>query len=214
MSNTLKLSKTIYQNAYPLIGDLLKHLELKSLIVFDLETSALLKQRGSGIIEIALLKIAMNGDAYMIDTLINPENPINLYTSNLTGITNQDVFDKPNWLAFIKKSNVNWMNETLSGFGINGFDIHYLEHQNQRYNIECPINKNTIDVRKICKAIHHTNKGTLLDYAQRYGVEILNAHRAKADTLMTAGLLEKLLVEQGVEVIRETSGFIVSSQLS
>lgn len=208
MPNQIKFNKTIYHNAYPLIGDFMKHLKIESLIVFDLETSALLKQRNSGIMEIALLRILNNGDACMIDTLVNPENPISLYTMNLTGISNADVIDQPNWLALIKKIGIKWMNQTLCGFGINGFDIHYLEHQNQRYGIECPINKNTIDVRKICRSLNQTNKGTLLDYAARYGVEPTGAHRAKADTLMTAGLLEKLLEKQGFDQIRETSGFV------
>ena len=203
MQNSKSFNRDIQLKSFPLIGQIIGKLSLKEIIIFDLETTTFLNQKSSGITEIALLKILRNGDSCCVSTLVNPENPISLFVSNLTGITSDHVAQENNWPAFIKKVGHHWMKSTLSGFNIDRFDIPYIEHQNGRYELNHSINKVTIDIRGICQSIHKTNKGTLEFYCNHYGVDVSGAHRAKQDTLLTARLFENMIERHGINMIIE-----------
>ena len=66
----------------------------KPLVVFDLETTGLdlVKDR---IIQISYIKVYPDGKEERGDELINPERPIPQLVTELTGISDDDVKDKP-----------------------------------------------------------------------------------------------------------------------
>ena len=66
----------------------------KPLVIFDLETTGLdlVKDR---VIQISYIKVFPDGKEERGDYLINPEKPIPDVVEQLTGITNDDVKDKP-----------------------------------------------------------------------------------------------------------------------
>ena len=66
----------------------------KPLVIFDLETTGLdlVKDR---VIQISYIKVYPDGHEERGDELVNPERPIDAAITQLTGISNDDVKDKP-----------------------------------------------------------------------------------------------------------------------
>ena len=66
----------------------------KPLVIFDLETTGLdmVKDR---IIQLSYIKVTPNGEEKRVNLTINPEMEIPKFVTELTGISNADVADKP-----------------------------------------------------------------------------------------------------------------------
>ena len=76
----------------------------KPLVIFDLETTGLdlVKDR---VIQLSYIKVFPDGKEVRGDELINPEKTIPEVVVQLTGITNDDVKDKPTFKQLASKLN-------------------------------------------------------------------------------------------------------------
>ena len=94
----------------------------KPLVIFDLETTGLdlVKDR---IIQISYIKVSTNGDEERGDELVNPERPIEPIITQLTGISNEDVKDKPTFKQLSQKLADKFTGCDFAGFNSNHFDI-------------------------------------------------------------------------------------------
>ena len=74
----------------------------KPLVIFDLETTGLdlVKDR---VIQISYIKVYPDGREERGDHLVNPEKPIEPIITQLTGISNDDVKDKPTFKQLAKE---------------------------------------------------------------------------------------------------------------
>ena len=66
----------------------------KPLVIFDLETTGLdmVKDR---VIQLSYIKVMPDGEEKRVNLTINPEIEIPQFVTELTGISNEDVADKP-----------------------------------------------------------------------------------------------------------------------
>jgi|TARA_B110000444_G_scaffold110738_1_gene104512 DNA polymerase-3 subunit epsilon len=160
----------------------------KPICFFDLETTGL-NISNDRIVEISILKIFPNGNKESKTWLVNPEILIPLEASNIHGITDDIVKDKPNFkiIAHDVKSMIN--NCDLAGFNSNKFDIPLLAEELLRSKIDFSLkNVLTIDVQNI---FHKMEQRTLSAAYKFYcGKSLDNAHSSKADTLATFEVLE------------------------
>ena len=88
----------------------------KPLVIFDLETTGLDIVKDH-IIQISYIKIYPDGREVRGNELVNPEKPIPNEVAQLTGITNDDVKDKPTFKQLAAK-----MTEVFTGADIAGFN--------------------------------------------------------------------------------------------
>jgi DNA polymerase III subunit epsilon len=167
-------------------------LYLKKPIVFlDLETTGtnIVKDR---IVEISLLKIYPNGDQESKTMKINPTVPIDPGSTEIHGITDDDVKDAPTFLEVA--SNVKQFIEgcDLAGFNSTRFDIPLLAEEFLRAEVDYDLKKHRfIDVQVI---FHKMEKRTLGAAYQFYcKKELKNAHSAEADTQATYEILKAQL---------------------
>ena len=88
----------------------------KPLVVFDLETTGLdlVKAR---IIQISYIKVYPDGKEERENKLINPEEPIPPFITQLTGVTDDDVKDQPTFKEIAPK-----LAETFTGCDFAGFN--------------------------------------------------------------------------------------------
>jgi DNA polymerase-3 subunit epsilon len=173
-------------------------LNLKNpVVVLDLETTGM-NIATDRIVEIALLKIQIDGSEEEKLLLINPEMPIPPEVSKIHGITDDDVKDKPTFKE-VAKTLARFMEGCdLCGFNSNRFDIPLLAEEFIRADIDIDLKKHKfIDVQAI---FHKMEKRTLAAaykfYCQK---ELVDAHSAMADTKATYEVLKAQLdVYQGV----------------
>lgn len=167
-------------------------LQLKRpLVVFDLETTGMNINKDR-IVEISLLKVFPDGNEELRTYRVNPGIPIPAEVTEIHGITNADVKDKPQFKEIAGELN-NYLKECdFGGFNSNKFDFPLMVEEFYRAGIEFDVEKRKfIDAQRI----YHFKEPRNLKAAYRFYCEqeLTNAHSAEADTLATWAVLKAQL---------------------
>ncbi len=162
----------------------------KPLVIFDLETTGLdlVKDR---IIQISYIKVNPNGEEERGDELINPEKPIEPIITQLTGISNEDVKDKPTFKQLAQTFADKFTGCDFAGFNSNNFDIPLLAEEFLRAGIDFDFSKcRLIDACTIFRKMERRNLAAAYKfYCGRNMEEDFEAHRADQDTEATYRVL-------------------------
>lgn len=171
---------------------LMTKLSLDRPIVFiDVETTGLNTQQDR-IVDICATKIFPDGREDSLNSLINPTISISAEATNVHGITNEDVKNKPTFAEFASQL-FDFINDCgLAGFGVIKFDFLILESEFKRAGITfSKDSRQIIDVQ----SIYHKLEPRDLNAAHlKYcGRALENAHRAYSDVKATIDVLEAQL---------------------
>ena len=162
----------------------------KPLVIFDLETTGLdiVKAR---IIQLSYIKVHPDGREERGDMLLNPEMPIPQFVTELTGISNEDVKDKPTFKQVSAQLANLFGGSDLGGFNSNGYDIPLLAEEFLRAGIDFDFSKcRMIDAMNIFRKMERRNLAAAYKfYCGRKMEEDFAAHRADQDTEATYRVL-------------------------
>lgn len=163
----------------------------KPLVVFDLETTGL-DLVNDRIIQLSYIKVFPDGKEERGNILINPERPIPSLISQLTGITEDDVKDKPTFKAIAHELNNKFKGCDFAGFNSNHFDIPLLAEEFIRAGIDFDFSHcRLIDVQTIFHKMERRNLAAAYKfYCGRKMEEDFEAHRADQDTEATYRVLQ------------------------
>ena len=163
---------------------------IKPLVIFDLETTGLdlVKDR---IIQISYIKVYPDGREERGNELVNPEKPIEPIITQLTGISNEDVKDKPTFKQLGASLAEKFTGCDFAGFNSNHFDIPLLAEEFLRAGIDFDFNKSKmIDAQTIFHKMERRNLAAAYKfYCGRKMEEDFEAHRADQDTEATYRVL-------------------------
>ena len=163
----------------------------KPLVVFDLETTGLdlVKDR---IIQISYIKVWPDGREERENFLVNPEVHILPLITNLTGISDEDVKDKPTFKQLAQKLRDEFSGCDFAGFNSNHFDIPLLAEEFLRAGIDFDFSKcRLIDAQTIFHKMERRNLAAAYKfYCGRRMDEDFEAHRADQDTEATYRVLQ------------------------
>ncbi len=163
-------------------------------VVFDLETTGA-KSPPCRVTEIGAFRVKDGKITEEFQTLVNPETPIPIFISQLTGITNSMVKNAPrfceiadNFLGFIGDSVLVAHNAP--------FDMKFLNYEIGRiytdYRVANPHLCTVKLSRRLNKNVLNHRLNTLAEY---YSVSLENHHRASDDARATAHIFVNLLNE-------------------
>jgi DNA polymerase-3 subunit epsilon len=182
-------------------------------IVIDVETTGLSHVRDR-ITEIALVKVANGEIVSEYSSLVNPEQFIPPYITDMTGITNEMVLDKPKFselLPRVKKYILENKGEIILGGHNVVFDYNFLNSSLARNG------GGMLDIPAICtcRLARRLNQSlrskSLASLSRHYGIQIRRQHRAMDDARATAQILinqiDRLINEYGVENLDELLSF-------
>ena len=176
----------------------------KPLVIFDLETTGLdiVKDR---IIQLSYIKVMPNGEEIRGNYLINPEVYILPVITELTGITNDDVKDKPTFKQLASEIHVVFKGSDIAGFNSNHFDVPLLAEEFLRAGIDFDFSKcRLIDVQTIFHKLERRNLAAAYKfYCGRKMSDDFEAHRADQDTEATYRVLQAELDRYTEEKQRE-----------
>ena len=162
----------------------------KPLVIFDLETTGLdmVKDR---VIQLSYIKVYPDGHEERGNELINPEKHIDDIITQLTGISNEDVKDKPTFKQIAKKMENVFSGSDIAGFNSNFFDVPLLAEEFLRAGIDFDFSKcRLIDACTIFKKMERRNLASAYRfYCGRKMEEDFEAHRADQDTEATYRVL-------------------------
>lgn len=167
-------------------------LQLKNPVVFlDLETTGM-NIATDRIVEIAFLKVNIDGSEEEKQLRINPEIPIPREVSEIHGIYDDDVKDAPTFRQVAKTLAKFIEGCDLGGFNSNRFDIPLLAEEFLRADVDIDLKKHKfIDVQAI---FHKMEKRTLAAAYKFYcNTDLVDAHSAMADTRATYEVLKAQL---------------------
>ena len=162
----------------------------KPLVIFDLETTGLdlVKDR---IIQISYIKVCPNGEEIRGNELVNPERPIPEEVAALTGISDDDVKDKPAFKQIGQRLATTFTGCDFAGFNSNHFDIPLLAQEFLRAGIDFDFSRcRLIDVQTIFHKMERRNLAAAYKfYCGRKMEDDFEAHRADQDTEATYRVL-------------------------
>lgn len=162
----------------------------KPLVVFDLETTGLDLAKAR-IIQISYIKVYPDGSEERENKLINPEEPIPPFITQLTGVTDEDVKDKPTFKELAAQLAEKFTGCDFAGFNSNGYDIPLLAEEFLRAGINFDFSKcRMIDAMNIFRKMERRNLASAYKfYCGRKMEEDFEAHRADQDTEATYRVL-------------------------
>ena len=190
----------------------------KPLVIFDLETTGLdlVKDR---IIQLSYIKVYPNGKEERGDELINPEMQIPELITQLTGISNDDVKDKPSFKQLAKKIEDVFQGSDIAGFNSNHFDVPLLAEEFLRAGINFDFSKAClIDACTIFKKMERRNLASAYKfYCGRKMEDDFEAHRADQDTEATyrvlMGELDRYTEERQRELGEDPEGRVLPNDM-
>lgn len=158
--------------------------------VIDLETTGL-NPSCSDIIEVGAIRVRNNEKVYTYQQLVNPGYDVPAFITNLTGISNEMLFNAPLFddvadeiLEFIG-------NDLILGHNVN-FDINFLYDKIFKSR-GIYFSNSFVDTlrmaRKLCPELPHHR---LCDLAEYFDVDVITAHRALADCESTFEVYKNL----------------------
>ena len=169
-------------------------------VVIDLETTGGAPHLGAGITEIGAVKILRGEVIAEFQSFIDPQHPIPGYITDLTGITNEMVFQSPT-ISQIFPSLLEFLGspDTTVVVAQNApFDLSFLKFAANEHSFawpKFPVLDTAIIARKVLsrEEVPNCKLGTLATF---FGTQTLPNHRALDDARATVdvfhGLLERL----------------------
>jgi DNA polymerase-3 subunit epsilon len=164
-------------------------------IVCDVETTGL-SAYDNRVTEVAFIKVRNGEILDKYSTLVNPGQHIPREITNLTGITNEDVFNKQSF-SEIAQDIINFIgdpeeeNIVFTGHNV-GFDYKFIQQSFFRAGLK-------FEMRSLCtcklarRLLRRLKSKSLSNVAAHYDIKIKKAHRAYDDALATTRILMNFL---------------------
>ncbi len=161
-------------------------------VVFDLETTGA-KAPPCRVTEIGAWRVK-NGEVLdEFQTLVNPEIPIPIFITQLTGITDEMVAEAPKFVE-IAVDFLEFIGDSVLVAHNSGFDMRFLNHEISRVFPEYRLaNPCLCTVQLSRKLVPETVNHKLKTMAEFYKLDLTNHHRASADAHATAHIFINLL---------------------
>ena len=169
------------------------------LAVVDVETTGSSARFGDRVTEIGVLRIERGRAVAEYQQLVDPCRRINPGVVALTGITQAMVAGQPRFGDVAGDVLDLLRGAAIVGHNV-GFDLSFLDHEFavaghdlHRQLAGQPV----LDTVRIARRRFGRGGNGLQNLARRFGVDVTTAHRALADCLTTAAVLERLLAPAG-----------------
>jgi DNA polymerase-3 subunit epsilon len=167
-------------------------LQLKKPLAFiDLETTGT-NLACDRIVEIAIVRIGLDGSKQIKRKLVNPEIPIPTGASDVHGITDDMVREAPVFKQIANEVKQFIENCDLGGYNSNRFDIPLLVEEFLRSGLEFDLaSRKLLDVQKIYHQMEQRTLGAAYKFYCNKALE--GAHSAEVDATATSEILEAQL---------------------
>lgn len=159
----------------------------RPVVVFDIESTGI-NIATDRIVEICVMKVMPSGETITKTYRVNPTIPIPKEVSEIHGIYDEDVKDKPTFAQIAKELASFFAGCDIAGYNSNRFDIPLLVEELLRVNIDFKA-----DSRKLIDVLRIFQKMERRDLTSAYkfycNKDLTNAHSAEADVIATYEVL-------------------------
>lgn len=172
---------------------------------FDLESTSV-DTEVARIVQIAGIKIFPDGKREEKNILINPEIKIPIECTEIHGITDEMVKDKPTFRQYAQGIKDWFYGSDIGGFNSDSYDVNLLIAEMDRAGITfADWDLNLLDVMKLYRKLY---PNTLSEIFKRlFDEELDGAHNALNDVVATEKILYKILPEE-LTTVKEVDEFL------
>lgn len=171
-------------------------------VVFDLETTGA-KAPPCRITEIGAFRVKGGKITEEFQTLVNPETPIPIFISQLTGITDSMVKNAPTFREVADKF-LDFIGDSVLVAHNAPFDMRFLNHEIGKIYTDYRVgNPHLCTVKLSRKLNRNVLNHRLKTLAEYYSVSLVNHHRASDDARATAHIFVNLLNEMQILGIKD-----------
>lgn len=162
------------------------------------------------VIEVGVLRVSQGKIKETFSTLIDPGIPIPRFITNITGITDRDVYGAPSFDRVLPKLSKLLQRSIFVAHNVN-FDYHFLRGEYVRYGMELEMPK--LCTVRLSRALYpeHKRHG-LSSIIERFGFECENRHRALGDAQILWDFLLKVQDDFPTKKLSKILGSLVSRQ--
>ena len=165
----------------------------RPLVFFDIESTGL-NVGFDKIVEICMLKVMQDGSTVTKTMRINPQMHIPEHISELHGIYDKDVADKPTFKEAANEIREFIKSCDLAGYNLQKFDVPLLMEEFLRVDIDMDIDIRGVRLVDVQNVFHRMEPRNLKAAYKFYcGEKLENAHTAEADTIATYKILQAQL---------------------
>lgn len=173
-------------------------------VVVDIETTGL-DPHFDEIIELAAIKYENNQEVSWFQSLVKPENEIDEFITELTGITNEMLTNSPSISSVLPEFRAFIGSSTIIGHNVN-FDINFI-YDFSKYQSLPPFTNDFVDTMRLSRRLYKDMPNHKLQSLVTYlGVADTVEHRALADCISTQLCyltMKKQVQESGASLIAD-----------
>ena len=165
------------------------------LCVIDVETTGAAIAYGDRVVEIGVARIERGQVVATYQQLLDPGRPMSGGAAAVTGITNQMLLDQPTFEAVWPVVKPLLAGGVIVGHNVQ-FDLSFFDGECRRFgsSLRGELGEYAVlDTVRIARKQFGRGGNGLQRLAQRLEIPVCTAHRALADVLTTAAVLEKML---------------------
>ena len=166
----------------------------EKILAFDLETTGV-STNNDRIVQYALIGTLEDGTPVNVEQLVKPPVRIPYDASNIHGIYNEDVRDKPPLSEVADELAELIDGAILVGHNVRKFDYAMLKNEFLRMGRLAPQPKAIMDTLELVRRLRLPRPHNLGALCQRHGIRLEAAHTAAADAAATMLLFWRLSVE-------------------
>ena len=173
----------------------------EKVLAFDLETTGV-STNNDRIVQYALIGTLADGTSVNVEQIVKPSIRIPIDASNIHGITNDDVRDKPPLSSVADELAELIDGAILVGHNVRNFDFQMLKTEFLRMGRLAPQPKAIMDTLELVRRLRLPRPHNLGALCRRHGIRLEAAHSAAADAAATMLLFWRLSVEHAGEFRR------------
>lgn len=171
----------------------------RPLVFLDIETTGI-SARGARITEIGALRVEDSRIVKSFKQLINPEEPVPYFITNLTGITNEMVWDAPTFRGIADDLELFLDGALFIAHNV-GFDYGFIKMEFER--IGYMFNMDRACSAKLSRRLYPEHKSHALDrLIERLNIDVANRHRAYDDAEVLWKFFQNELSLRGLDAFR------------
>ncbi|KKJ00207.1 3'-5' exonuclease [Prochlorothrix hollandica] len=183
------------------LPDLNANLTQIPVTILDVETTGVSPRRGARVIEVALLQVQGNRVVAQLDTLIDPQAPLDPRAMAVNGITGGMLAHQPTFGAVLPQITAILASGLVVGHNIN-FDLTFLQAEYGLLGQSLPPLL-ALDTLPIARKYYRFPRNNLQTIAQALQIKADRFHRAMADVQVTAGVFDYFRADRGLETVQD-----------